>query len=83
MKSEQMVEIDRTSLEAMIDSLDHAINICFEVDGQSDNLDKSYPFATGYSRATMQDIKKSISQYLLQDTYAQFQDDDEPTYFVR
>ena len=41
MKSEQMVEIDRTSLEAMIDSLDHAINICFEVDSQSDNLDKS------------------------------------------
>ena len=78
-----MVSVDRKDLEAMVDSLDYAINVCFNVDSQSDDVDRSFPFATGYSRATMQDIKKSISQYLLQDTYAQYQEEDEPTYVVR
>ena len=83
MKSDHMVSVDRKDLEAMVDSLDYAINVCFNVDSQSDDVDRSFPFATGYSRATMQDIKKSISQYLLQDTYAQYQEEDEPTYVVR
>ena len=33
------------------------------VDNDSDDIDSSYPFATGYSRATMQDIKQTLPQY--------------------
>ena len=57
------IEVDLCDIKAMMDSLDHAIQVCWDVDNDPDDIDSSYPFATGYSRATMQDIKQTLAQY--------------------
>jgi hypothetical protein len=62
------MNIDRSSVDAMIQSLEYAVKVCYEVDNRSDDLDKSYPFATGYARATMQDIMQTLKQSILEDS---------------
>jgi hypothetical protein len=37
----------------VINNLTEAVNVCCEVDESSDDHEKTYPFATGYSRAAM------------------------------
>jgi hypothetical protein len=44
--------IDDTLLR-VINNLTAAVNVCCEVDESSDDHEKTYPFATGYSRAAM------------------------------
>jgi len=44
--------IDDTLLR-VINNLTEAVNVCCEVDESSDDHEKTYPFATGYSRAAM------------------------------
>jgi hypothetical protein len=46
--------IDDTLLR-VINNLTAAVNVCCEVDESSDDHEKTYPFATGYSRAAMND----------------------------
>lgn len=47
-----MYQIDDTLLR-VINNLTAAVNVCCEVDESSDDHEKTYPFATGYSRAAM------------------------------
>ena len=47
-----MYQIDDTLLR-VIENLTAAVNVCCEVDESSDDHEKTYPFATGYSRAAM------------------------------
>ncbi len=40
------------AFDCIIKNLQDAINVCHNVDGSAD--EKSYPYATGYSRSAMQ-----------------------------
>ena len=54
----------------VIDNLTNAVNVCYEVDNTSDDYDKSYPFATGYSKSAMNtaiDDLSRIVEYLRKD----------------
>ena len=43
-----------TEILSVIDTLTTAVNVCYSVDNTSEDSEKSYPFATGYSKAAMQ-----------------------------
>lgn len=56
----------------VIDSLTNAVNVCYEVDNTSDDYEKTYPFATGYSRSAMNTAIEDLSrivEYLRKDDY--------------
>ena len=42
-------EVDEYVLDLMIESLKDSIAVCHRVDSGSDNVENSYPYATGYS----------------------------------
>jgi hypothetical protein len=48
------IEVSVHTLEALIEGLECAINVCYNVDSSSDDCEKSYPYAAGYSRAAME-----------------------------
>ena len=50
----------------VIDNLTNAVNVCYEVDNTSDDYDKSYPFATGYSKSAMNAAIDDLSQIVTQ-----------------
>ena len=54
------VTIPETTLETLIESLDDAINVCYNVDSRSEDSEKSYPYATGYSRSAMLSIQEQL-----------------------
>ena len=49
-----MCEIKQGDIETIIGGLEDAINVCYRVDSSSDDCERSYPYAAGYSRAAMQ-----------------------------
>ena len=56
----------------VIDNLTNAVNVCYEVDNTSDDYEKTYPFATGYSRSAMNTAIEDLSrivEYLRKDDY--------------
>ena len=56
----------------VIDSLTNAVNVCYEVDNTSDDYEKTYPFATGYSSSAMNTAIEDLSrivEYLRKDDY--------------
>ena len=50
----------------VIDALTKAVNVCYEVDLESGDNDRSYPFATGYSKSAMNyaidDLNQIVSE---------------------
>jgi len=46
----------------VIDILTKAVNVCYEVDLESGDNDRSYPFATGYSKSAMNFAIDDLSQ---------------------
>jgi hypothetical protein len=54
------VNVPISTLETIIEGLESAINVCYNVDYQSDDPEKSAPFATGYSRAAMRMISDQL-----------------------
>ena len=48
------VTIPVSTLETLIEGLECAINVCYNVDSGSGDCSKSYPYATGYSRSAME-----------------------------
>ena len=64
-----MMQID-DKLIRVIDSLTNAVNVCYEVDNTSDDYEKTYPFATGYSKSAMNTAIEDLSrivEYLRKD----------------
>ena len=53
-------EIDEYLLEIMISNLKDSIAVCHGVDSGSDNVENSYPYATGYSRSCMTSIVETL-----------------------
>ena len=56
----ETVNVPITTLETLIESLESAIKVCYNVDYQSDDHEKSAYFATGYSRAATQMISGQL-----------------------
>ena len=57
----------------VIDNLTQAVNVCYAVDNSNDDdYEKTYPFATGYSKSAMNaaiDDLSRIVEYLRKDDY--------------
>ena len=49
-----MCDIKQSDIETIIEGLEDAIGVCYRVDSSSDDCERSYPYAAGYSRAAMQ-----------------------------
>lgn len=58
----QFVNVAETDLERMIETLESAVNVCYNVDYNSEDSEKSAPYATGYSRAAMQQIIEDLNR---------------------
>jgi hypothetical protein len=56
----ETVNVSISTLETLIEGLENAIKVCYNVDYQSDDHEKSAPFATGYSRAAMQMVSDQL-----------------------
>ncbi len=54
------VKLPHNEYEAMIKTLKDAVNVCYNVDSSDEDIDRSYPFATGYSRSAMQQVLKTL-----------------------
>ena len=54
------VTIPVTTLETLIEGLESAINVCDNADSRSEDSEKSYPYATGYSRSAMLSIQEQL-----------------------
>jgi len=55
-----MCNISNYDIATIIDGLNDAIRVCYEVDSISDDCERSYPYATGYSRSAMQTAVESL-----------------------
>ena len=62
----ETVNVSISTLETLIEGLENAIKVCYNVDYQSEDPEKSAPFATGYSRAAMQTIKDQLTTLKVQ-----------------
>ena len=54
------VKVPVTTLETLIESLADAINVCYNVESRSEDVEKSYPYATGYSRSALLRIQEEL-----------------------
>ena len=55
------VKVPITTLETLIENLADAINVCYNVESRSEDVEKSYPYATGYSRSAMLRIQEQLN----------------------
>ena len=53
-------QIDEYVLELMIQNLRESIAVCHGVDSGSNEIENSYPYATGYSRSCMTSIVETL-----------------------
>jgi len=61
----ETVTVRVDTLQRLISNLQDAVNVCYNVDSfDSDNHEKTYPFATGYSRAAMQNVIFDLTNLL-------------------
>jgi hypothetical protein len=49
--------------ERILKTLQQGVDICDNVDGSSDETEKSPYYANGYSRATMKDVIRDLNRY--------------------
>ena len=54
------VKVPITTLETLIESLADAINVCYNVESRSEDTEKSYPYAAGYSRSAMLRVQEEL-----------------------
>ena len=50
------VNVSISTLDTLIEGLESAINVCYNVDSNDSNSEKTYPYAVGYSSATMREV---------------------------
>jgi len=56
------VQIPVTTLETLIEGLQSAVNVCYNVDSKEQETEKSYPYAVGYSQSTMKCIIEDLKR---------------------
>ena len=49
-------------LKFIINRLQNAVNVCDNVDSSSDDYEKTYPFATGYSKSAMREAINDLGK---------------------
>jgi hypothetical protein len=52
------------TLERVIKDLEQAVNVCYNVDEEDGDYEKTYPFAAGYSRSAMQNAVADLKKLL-------------------
>ena len=61
----ETVNVGVDTLERLIKSLQDAVDVCYNGDSsESDNHERTYPFATGYSRSAMQNAIFDLNNLL-------------------
>ena len=61
----ETVTVGVDTLKRLIRDLQEAVNVCYNVDSsESDNYEKTYPYATGYSRAAMNSVIDDLNNIL-------------------
>jgi hypothetical protein len=56
----ETVNVPVSTLETLIGDLESALKVCYNVDYQSDDHEKSSPYAVGYSRAAMRMVSDQL-----------------------
>ena len=54
------VNVTVSTLETIIEGLEDAIKVCYNVDSSDGNCERTYPYATGYSRSAMKHTIKTL-----------------------
>lgn len=62
-----MIEIPDYVYERILKTLQHGVDVCLSVDGDSNETEKSPYYANGYSRATMQSVIEDLKYYKQKD----------------
>jgi len=57
------IEIPVKVYERIVKNLQQGIGVCLNVDGDSNQTEKSPYYANGYSRATMQSVIDELNNY--------------------
>ena len=58
----ETVTIPVSTLETLIEGLQCAVNVCYNVDSKEQEPEKSYPYAVGFSQSTMKWIIKDLQR---------------------
>ena len=61
------IQIPDYVFERILKTLQQGVNVCYNVDGESDETEKSPYFSNGYSRATMQSVIADLNYYKQKD----------------
>ena len=56
------VTVPVTTIETLIEGLQSAVNVCYNVDNKEGETEKSYPYAVGYSESVMKFIIKDLQR---------------------
>lgn len=56
------VTVPVSTLETLIEGLQSAVNVCYNVDSKEEETEKSYPYAVGYSESVMKHIIKDLQR---------------------
>ena len=59
-----MYNLNNYEIETIVDGLQDAIRVCYDVDSTSNNNERSYPYATGYSREAMKTAVNSLMEIM-------------------
>lgn len=59
-----MYNLNNYEIETIVDGLQDAIRVCYDVDSTSNNNERSYPYATGYSREAMKTAVNSLIEIM-------------------
>ena len=56
----ETVNVSVSTLETLIEGLESAIKVCYNVDSTDGNCERTYPYAVGYSRGAMEMIISNL-----------------------
>ncbi len=59
-----MYNLTNYEIETIVDGLQDAIRVCYDVDSTSNDNERSYPYATGYSREAMKTAVNSLIEIM-------------------
>jgi hypothetical protein len=58
----ETVTVPVSTLETIIDGLQSALNVCYNVDSKEEETEKSYPYAVGYSQGVLKFIIQDLQR---------------------
>ena len=58
----ETVTVPVSTLETIIEGLQSALNVCYNVDSKEEETEKSYPYAVGYSQGVLKFIIQDLQR---------------------